>query len=81
MRTNATKVISSVDTIGMWQSGEGRYEQTAKRKDEINEVHMMVALLNDADHAPSGIIDASSWAYWNSKVGRYPLSPLPTRRL
>ena len=32
------------------------------------------------DRAPSGIIDARSWAYWNSKMGRYPPPPLPVRR-
>jgi hypothetical protein len=33
------------------------------------------------DNAPPGIIDPRSWAYWNSKLGRYPAPPLPTRRL
>ena len=33
------------------------------------------------DHAPPGIIDPRSWAYWNSKLGRYPVPPLPTWRL
>jgi hypothetical protein len=33
------------------------------------------------DHAPAGIIDPRSWAYWNAKMGRYPVPPLPTRRL
>jgi len=32
------------------------------------------------DHAPPGIIDPRSWAYWNSKMGRYPTPPLPLRR-
>ena len=32
------------------------------------------------DNAPPGIIDPRSWAYWNSKLGRYPAPPLPTRR-
>jgi hypothetical protein len=32
------------------------------------------------DRAPPGIIDARSWAYWNSKMGRYPPPPLPVRR-
>jgi len=31
------------------------------------------------DHAPAGIIDPRSWAYWNSKMGRYPTPPQPTR--
>ncbi|MBF0110826.1 MAG: hypothetical protein HQL76_16795 [Magnetococcales bacterium] len=33
------------------------------------------------DHAPHGIIDPRSWAYWNAKVGRYPAPPLPKRPL
>lgn len=32
------------------------------------------------DKAPPGIIDARSWAYWNSRLGRYPAPPLPRRR-
>jgi hypothetical protein len=32
------------------------------------------------DRAPPGIIDPRSWAYWNSKMGRYPPPPLPRRR-
>jgi hypothetical protein len=32
------------------------------------------------DHAPPGIIDPRSWAYWNLKMGRYPPPPLPKRR-
>ena len=31
------------------------------------------------DKAPPGIIDRRSWAYWNSKMGRYPPPPLPVR--
>ena len=30
-------------------------------------------------HAPPGIIDARSWAYWLSKLGRWPPPPLPRR--
>jgi hypothetical protein len=33
------------------------------------------------DRAPPGIIDPRSWAYWNSKMGRYPPPPLPKRQL
>jgi hypothetical protein len=33
------------------------------------------------DKAPPGIIDRRSWAYWNSKMGRYPAPPLPVRKL
>jgi hypothetical protein len=37
--------------------------------------------LEALDKAPPGIIDHRSWAYWNSKMGRYPASPPPTRQL
>lgn len=33
------------------------------------------------DKAPPGIIDGRSWAYWNSKMGRYPAPPMPQRHL
>ena len=33
------------------------------------------------DHAPPGINDPRSWAYWNSRLGRYPTPPAPARRL
>lgn len=32
------------------------------------------------DRAPPGIIDPRSWAYWNSKMGRYPPPPPPVRQ-
>lgn len=38
-------------------------------------------LVEALDHAPPGVIDPRSWAYWNSKMGRYPAPPLPGRRL
>ncbi len=31
------------------------------------------------DHAPAGIIDARSWAYWNARMGRYPAPLRPVR--
>jgi hypothetical protein len=33
------------------------------------------------DHAPPGIIDPRSWAYWNIKLGRNPVPPMPKRQL
>ena len=32
------------------------------------------------EQAPPGIIDRRSWAYWNSKFGRYPAPPMPMRK-
>jgi hypothetical protein len=31
------------------------------------------------EHAPPGIFDARSWAYWNLVCGRQPAPPLPVR--
>jgi hypothetical protein len=31
------------------------------------------------EHAPPGIIDERSWAYWNTVTGRYPVPPMPRR--
>ena len=31
------------------------------------------------EHAPPGIIDARSWAYWNTVTGRDPVPPMPRR--
>ena len=33
------------------------------------------------DHAPPGIMDERSWAYWNVVVGRYPVPPMPRRTI
>jgi hypothetical protein len=31
------------------------------------------------EHAPAGIIDERSWAYWNVMIGWYPVPPMPRR--
>jgi hypothetical protein len=31
------------------------------------------------EHAPAGIIDERSWAYWHAVTGRYPAPPMPQR--
>jgi len=31
------------------------------------------------EHAPPGVIDERSWAYWNVMTGRYPVPPRPRR--
>jgi hypothetical protein len=31
--------------------------------------------------APPGIFDPRSWAYWNIKLDRYPVPPMPVRKL
>lgn len=31
------------------------------------------------DHAPPGVFDARSWAYWHLRFGSYPPPPLPVR--
>jgi hypothetical protein len=42
--------------------------------------HLSDEELRDAiEHAPPGIFDPRSWAYWNLKLGRYPAPPMPRR--
>lgn len=31
------------------------------------------------EHAPPGVFDPRSWAYWNLVCGRHPATPLPVR--
>jgi hypothetical protein len=31
------------------------------------------------EHAPPGVFDPCSWAYWNLKCGRVPAPPMPVR--
>ncbi|RBP16919.1 hypothetical protein DFR50_104199 [Roseiarcus fermentans] len=51
------------------------------------DMKLVRAFLNDddlreaLDHAPPGIIDPRSWAYWNIRLGRDPPPPPPKRRL
>lgn len=58
------------------------YAMTYARHEDMRVIRRYVSdddLRDALDHAPPGIIDARSWAYWNSKMGRYPPPPLPVR--
>ncbi len=33
------------------------------------------------EHAPPGVMDERSWSYWNMRLGRYPVPPMPQRKL
>jgi hypothetical protein len=51
--------------------------------DEIRVMRRYVNLDNfreALEHAPPGVMDKRSWAYWNTKFGRYPVPPMPQRR-
>jgi hypothetical protein len=59
------------------------YALTYARHEDLRVIRRYVSdddLREALDRTPPGIIDARSWAYWNSKIGRYPAPPLPTRR-
>ena len=59
------------------------YAMTYARHEDMRVLRRYVSdddLRDALDRAPPGIIDARSWAYWNSKMGRYPPPPLPVRR-
>jgi hypothetical protein len=38
------------------------------------------ALKEALRHAPAGIIDPRSWAYWHVKLGIFPPPPMPERK-
>jgi hypothetical protein len=60
------------------------YAMTYARHEDMREIRRYVSdadILEALDHAPPGIIDPRSWAYWNSKMGRYPAPPLPVRKM
>jgi hypothetical protein len=59
------------------------YAMTYARHEDMRVIRRYVSdddMREALDHAPPGIIDPRSWAYWNSKLGRYPPPPLPVRR-
>jgi hypothetical protein len=59
------------------------YAMTYARHEDMQVIRRYVCdedIREALDQAPPGIIDARSWAYWNSKVGRYPAPPLPVRQ-
>lgn len=37
-------------------------------------------LIEALKHAPPGVFDRRSWAYWNIKMGRVPIPPMPVRQ-
>jgi hypothetical protein len=58
------------------------YVMTYATTEEIAVVRRYVQLddFREAlEHAPPGIMDARSWAYWNAVTGRYPVPPMPRR--
>lgn len=60
------------------------YAFTYARHEDMREIrrwHSDDDLREALDNAPPGIIDARSWAYWNSKLGRYPPPPMRVREL
>lgn len=60
------------------------YAMSYARHEDMKVIRSFVSdkdLRDALDHAPPGIIDPRSWAYWNAKMGRYPPPPLPRRRL
>jgi hypothetical protein len=60
------------------------YAMTYARHEDMRVIRRYLSdddLREALDRAPPGIIDPRSWAYWNSKMGRYPAPPRPSRKL
>jgi hypothetical protein len=53
----------------------GTHEDVTTLRKYISDSELQEAI----DHAPPGIFDPRSWAYWNLKIGRYPAPPIPRR--
>jgi hypothetical protein len=53
----------------------GTHEDVTTLRRYISDDELLEAL----DHAPPGIFDPRSWAYWNLKMGRYPTPKIPKR--
>jgi hypothetical protein len=59
------------------------YAMTYARHEDMRVIRRYVSdddFREALDHVPAGIVDPRSWAYWHSKLGRYPAPPLPVRR-
>jgi hypothetical protein len=59
------------------------YAMTYARHEDMRVIRRYVSdddMREALDRAPPGIIDPRSWAYWNSKMGRYPPPPPPVRQ-
>ena len=54
----------------------GTHEDMKTVREQFSDDELIEAL----DHAPPGIFDGRSWAYWNLKLDRYPTPPMPKRR-
>src|SRR5262245_22661892 len=55
----------------------GDYADIAVIRKQLTEADLLEAL----SHAPPGIFDPRSWAYWNLKLGRFPTPPMPERNI
>lgn len=53
----------------------GAYEDVTTLRRYVSDDELREAI----DHAPPGIFDPRSWAYWNLVIGRHPAPPIPTR--
>jgi hypothetical protein len=60
------------------------YVMTYATPEEIAVVRRYVdldAFREALEHAPPGVMDERSWAYWNVMTGRYPVPPMPRRNI
>jgi hypothetical protein len=73
----ASKSLSDPARLMAYAMAYATHEEMSVLRRYISDDDFREAL----DKAPAGIIDSRSWAYWNSKMGRYPAPPLPARQL
>lgn len=72
----AEKALADPVRLAAYAFAHATYEQMQVLRRYWTDADLIEAL----DHAPPGIIDPRSWAYWNAHLGRFDPPPLPTRR-
>lgn len=53
---------------------------TAEDLESLREAVTLDDYREALEHAPPGVFDPRSWAYWNQRCGRWPTPQLPRRR-
>jgi len=71
------KTLSDPDFFLAHLMTHGTYEEVKIAKRFFSREDFRHAL----EHAPPGVFDTRSWAYWNTILDRLPVAPLPKRNL
>ena len=71
------QAVQDIPRLAAYILTYGTPEDIFTLREQIDDTQLQECL----DHAPPGIFDKRSWAYWNLVIGRYTPPPLPERKL